>query len=108
MRKKSNPGDAQMDQLNIQARRIDNSIQELEATLKRTRHRTMNPNTNTMPPPDRVIESAQNRALRAVVARNGRAVNSRRDLRESYILLILLIGAVSASFFWIIRLLEQQ
>ncbi len=108
MKRKSKQSDAQLDLLNREAREIDNRIHELEATLKRPRHRTMNSNANTMPPPDRVIEGAQNRALRSVVARNGRAANSRRDLRENYILLILLICAVLASFFWIIRLLEQQ
>ena len=46
---------------------------------------------NTMPPPDRVREGNQNRALRAVVARDGRATNMRRELRENFMLLGLLI-----------------
>ena len=63
---------------------------------------------NTMPPPDRVREGNQNRALRAVVARDGRATNMRRELRENFMLLGLLICAIAASFCWIVRLLEQQ
>ena len=50
----------------------------------------------------------ENRALRAVVARDGRATNMRRELRENFMLLGLLICAIAASFCWIIRLLEQQ
>ena len=61
-----------------------------------------------MPPPDRVREGNQNRALRAVVARDGRAPNMRRELRENFMLLGLLICAIAASFCWIVRLLEQQ
>ena len=47
-------------------------------------------------------------ALRAVVARDGRATNMRRELRENFMLLGLLVCAIAASFCWIIRLLEQQ
>lgn len=53
-------------------------------------------------------EGTQNRALRAVVARDGRATNMRRELRENFMLLGLLVCAIAASFCWIVRLLEQQ
>ena len=43
-----------------------------------------------------------------MVARDGRATNMRRELRENFMLLGLLICAIAASFCWIIRLLEQQ
>ena len=77
-------------------------------TKRRSQQTRMRLDRNTMPPPDRVREGNQNRALRAVVARDGRATNMRRELRENFMLLGLLICAIAASFCWIVRLLEQQ
>ena len=53
-------------------------------------------------------QRAETFALRAVVARDGRATNMRRELRENFMLLGLLVCAIAASFCWIVRLLEQQ
>ncbi len=109
IKRKSKRHSPQLDELDRASRDIESRIQELEATLKRPGRKVrMQDDHNTLPPLERTRECAQLKALRAVVARNGRAVNSRRELRETLLLLTLLICAVAASFFWIMRLMEQQ
>ena len=104
IKRKTKRRSSELAELDRASREIENRIQELEASLKRPAQQTR----NTMPPPDRVREGTQNRALRAVVARDGRATNMRRELRENFMLLGLLVCAIAASFCWIVRLLEQQ
>ena len=101
IKRKTKRRSSELAELDRASREIESRIQELEASLKR-------PAQQTMPPPDRVREGTQNRALRAVVARDGRATNMRRELRENFMLLGLLVCAIAASFCWIVRLLEQQ
>ncbi len=109
IKRKSKHHSAQLDELDRASRDIESRIQELEASLKRPGRKMRMPDDhNTLPPLERTRESAQIKALRSAVARNGRAVNSRRELREPLLLLSLLICAVAASFFWILRLMEQQ
>lgn len=99
----------QLTELERASREIDTRIQELEAALnKPSQPVRARLDRNTMPPPDRVREGNQDRSLHAVVERNGRATNMRRELRENFMLLGLLVCAIAASFCWIIRLLEQQ
>ena len=105
IKRKTKRRSSELAELDRASREIESRIQELEASLKRPSQRL---DRNTMPPPDRVREGNQNRALRAVVARDGRATNMRRELRENFMLLGLLICAIAASFCWIVRLLEQQ
>lgn len=109
IKRKNKRPSSELAELERASREIENRIQELEASLNRPAPQArMHLDRNTMPPPDRVQESNQNRALRAVIARDGRASNTRRELRENFMLLGLLICAIIASFCWIIRLLEQQ
>ena len=109
IKRKTKRRSSELAELDRASREIESRIQELEASLKRPSQQTrMRLDRNTMPPPDRVREGNQNRALRAVVARDGRATNMRRELRENFMLLGLLICALAASFCWIVRLLEQQ
>ena len=109
IKRKTKRRSSELAELDRASREIESRIQELEASLKRPSQQTrMRLDRNTMPPPDRVREGNQNRALRAVVARDGRATNMRRELRENFMLLGLLICAIAASFCWIVRLLEQQ
>lgn len=109
IKRKAKRRSSELAELDRASREIELRIQELEASLKRPAPQTrMRLDRNTMPPPDRIREGNQNRALRAVVARDGRATNMRRELRENFMLLGLLICATAASFCWIIRLLEQQ
>ena len=106
IKRKTKRRSSELAELDRASREIESRIQELEASLKRPSQQTrMRLDRNTMPPPDRVREGNQNRALRAVVARDGRATNMRR---ENFMLLGLLICAIAASFCWIVRLLEQQ
>lgn len=109
IKRKTKRRSSELAELDRASREIESRIQELEASLKRPSQQTrMRLDRNTMPPPDRVREGNQNRALRAVVARDGRATNMRRELRENFMLLGLLICAIAVSFCWIVRLLEQQ
>ena len=96
IKRKTKRRSSELAELDRASREIENRIQELEASLKRPTQQT------------RVREGTQNRALRAVVARDGRATNMRRELRENFMLLGLLVCAIAASFCWIVRLLEQQ
>ena len=97
IKRKTKRRSSELAELDRASREIESRIQELEASLKRPSQQTrMRLDRNTMPPPDRVREGNQNRALRAVVA------------RENFMLLGLLICAIAASFCWIVRLLEQQ
>lgn len=82
------------------------SINELEDLLNKRASRTMQPDRNTLPPPDRVRESRQHRTLKVAVAR-GNVRNVRREIFENTFLLILLVGAIAASAYWVLRLLEQ-
>ena len=109
IKRKAKRRSSELAELDRASREIELRIQELEASLKRPAPQTrMRLDRNTMPPPDPIREGNQNRALRAVVARDGRATNMSRELRENFMLLGLLICAIAASFCWIIRLLEQQ
>ena len=87
IKRKTKRRSSELAELDRASREIENRIQELEASLKRPAQQTrMRLDRNTMPPPDRVREGTQNRALRAVVARDGRATNMRRELRENFML----------------------
>ena len=99
IKRKTKRRSSELAELDRASREIESRIQELEASLKRPSQQTrMRLDRNTMPPPDRVREGNQNRALRAVVARDGRATNMRRELRENFMLLGLLICAIAASW----------
>lgn len=103
IKRKTKRRSSELAELDRASREIESRIQELEASLKRPSQQTrMRLDRNTMPPPDRVREGNQNRALRAVVARDGRATNMRRELRENFMLLGLLICAIAVSFCWIV------
>ncbi|MEG0837745.1 MAG: hypothetical protein RR138_06960 [Akkermansia sp.] len=82
-------------------------ISELEALVGKSNEiKAMQPDRNTLPPPDRVRESRQNRTLKVAVAR-GNVRNSQRELRDNSVLLLLLIASIAASVFWILRLFDQ-
>ena len=69
IKRKTKRRSSELAELDRASREIENRIQELEASLKRPAQQTrMRLDRNTMPPPDRVREGTQNRALRAVVA----------------------------------------
>lgn len=88
IKRKAKRRSSELAELDRASREIELRIQELEASLKRPAPQTrMRLDRNTMPPPDRIREGNQNRALRAVVARDGRATNMRRELRENFMLL---------------------
>ena len=109
IKRKTKRRSSELAELDRASREIESRIQELEASLKRPSQRNrMRQDRTPMPPPHRGREGNQNRALRAVVARDGRATNMRRELRENFMLLGLLISAIAVSFCWIVRLLEQQ
>ena len=93
IKRKTKRRSSELAELDRASREIESRIQELEASLKRPSQQTrMRLDRNTMPPPDRVREGT----------------NMRRELRENFMLLGLLICAIAVSFCWIVRLLEQQ
>lgn len=90
------------------SKEILDRINELEALVgKGTAIKAMQPERNTLPPPDRVMESRQHRTLKVAVASNS-VRNSRRELKDNSFLLLLLIASIAASAFWIVRLLEHS
>lgn len=82
------------------------SINDLEDIINRRSGRTMQPSRNTLPPPDRVRESHQHKILTKAVSR-GNVRNVRREIVENTLLLILLIGAILASSYWVLNLLKS-
>lgn len=66
IKRKAKRRSSELAELDRASREIELRIQELEASLKRPAPQTrMRLDRNTMPPPDRIREGNQNRALRA-------------------------------------------
>lgn len=99
---------SEFSELDRASREILDRINELEELVGKGKAiKAMQPERNTLPPPDRVMESRQHRTLKVAVASNS-VRNSRRELRDNSFLLILLGLSIAASAFWIVRLLEQS
>lgn len=88
------------------SRELLDDINELEELINKRATRVMQPERNTLPPPDRVRESRQHRTLKVAVNR-GNVRNVRREIFENTFLLVLLVAAIAASAYWVLRLLEQ-
>lgn len=106
LRKKSRRG-TEFDNLDRASRELMQKINELEEMIGQGAPVSMQPQRNTLPPPDRVRQTRQHNTLKVAVAR-GNVRNARRELHESTALLLVLICSIAASTFWIIRLLEQN
>lgn len=81
------------------------SISELEELINKRASRTMQPDRNTLPPPDRVRESRQHRTLKVAVSK-GSVRNVRREIFENTLLLVLLVAAIAASAWWVLKLID--
>ncbi len=96
------------------SRELEKQIKLAEAELNRTasasqrKRQKMQDSRNTIPPPERISIARQERLLRSVVQHQdkGTPTNMRRELRENFMLLGVLLIAICASFIWMLRLLE--
>ncbi len=104
--KKRKQRDPEYSSLSREARELMEKINALEEMVGQGSPISMQHQRNTLPPLDRVRQSTQDKTLKVAVAR-GNVRNSRRALHESTFLMVVLIGAIVASTFWIIRLLDQ-
>ena len=85
IKRKTKRRSSELAELDRASREIENRIQELEASLKRPAQQTrMRLDRNTMPPPDRVREGTQNRALRAESAELRRREHERLARRAAH------------------------
>ncbi len=95
--------------LNRTVQALEAEIQALENSLKQKHASPQKTGVKqTLPPPERRKTYRQERALHVAMARHGRTSNIRRELKENFFLLLLLIVANVTSTLWIIRLLERS
>lgn len=62
---------------------------------------------NTLEPPEDIRRERQRRKIHAAVTKQ-QVHNTRRELRENTLMLVLLIACIGVSFFWILNLLHAS
>ncbi|MBT9450072.1 hypothetical protein [Akkermansia glycaniphila] len=96
---------APLDELDLRQQQIDKELADLRAFVQGapTRIQEME---NTLSAPEDILTKRQTRRIKCAVDK-GHVYNTRRELKENTLLLLLLVASIIASLCWLLNLLNQ-